>query len=215
MSKKNSAAEALASDDIETVGENSVPAEPSAEEVAAKAVQDAIEAAFNSAVEAEKSEEEIKMDMIGAGAKFKNVTRIFNDLMVKTGRAMAKEDKDKVVSDVLEGRDLSTEEAFNQAVTDLTAKITNGTEKSSASLIRAYCKKKDIECFKKAPGTSGGTRTNFLPEYYNALIENPKMTEKEAHDFMEQHGTQNTLRWESTHQKVREAFNKLAAKYGI
>ena len=41
------------------------------------------------------------------------------------------------------------------------------------------------------------------------------MTKEEAHQIIVDKGTANTLRWETTHQKVRQLVNDIAAKYGL
>jgi hypothetical protein len=174
-------------------------------------ITDEVRKAFTDAVAAEKSEDEIKINMIAAGAKFKNVTRIFNELMVEAGLAISKEDKDKIVSDACAEVDLSTEEGFDAAVAKVNGAIESTNEKGAATMIRAYARKNKIEFYKK-PKKEGGTRTTFLSDFYAALLENPSMTEEEAHQFIVDHGTANTLRWEKSHQKVRQLANDLVKK---
>ena len=186
--------------------------ETGSESAAEEELSIAIRAAFDESVAEEKGEEETKIAMIGAGAKFKNVTRLYNEFMVDAGFVMAKEDKDKVVNDVLTGADVSTEESFNAAISALVDGIKGATERSAASLIRAFAKKNDIEVFKKTKA-SGGTRNNVISDFYNELLNNPAMTEKEASDYLHEHGSANTIRWESSHQKVRKLVNDLNEKF--
>ena len=69
----------------------------------------AIRAAFDAAHAAGKEEDDIKLDMIGAGATFKNVTRLFNQFSVDAGLTVSKEEKDQILLDVLNGADLADE----------------------------------------------------------------------------------------------------------
>lgn len=171
----------------------------------------AIRAAFDESVAGELGEEETKIAMIGAGAKFKNVTRLYNEFMVDAGFVMAKEDKDKVVNEVLTGADVSTEESFNAAVAQLVGGIKGATERSAASLVRAFAKKNDIEVFKKSKTSGGGSRNDFIPNYLAALVDNPRMTEEEASTYIKENGSTNNIRFESLWQKVRKAANDIAA----
>ena len=58
-----------------------------------------IREAFDSAIASGKDEEDVKMDMLGAGAKFKNVTRYFNEFMIDSGMIKSKKEKDEVTLD--------------------------------------------------------------------------------------------------------------------
>lgn len=175
----------------------------------------AIAAAFEAGIAAGKEEEEIKLDMIEAGAKFKNVTRLYNGFAVDAGLIMTKKEKNEIVSGVLDGLDLADQEAFKSAVAQLVESVKDTSEKSAAALIRAYGKKHDLEVYKAPKASKGGTRTTFTGDYYDALLENPKMTEEQAHEIIVEKGTPNTLRWEKTHQKVRQLVNDIAAKYSL
>ena len=176
-------------------------------------ITDEIKVAFNAAIEAGKEEDLIKIDLIAAGAKFSNATRIYNELMVEAGLAVSKEEKAEVVANACAEADLSTEEGFDAAVKFISDSIESVTDRSAAGMIRAYAKKNDIEFFKKPKKVGGGTRTSFLGDFYDALVENPNMTEEEATAFIDEHGTPNTKRWESTHQKARAMANRIAERY--
>jgi len=148
-------------------------------EVEENETHNAIVEAFDSAVAAEQSEDEIKMAMIAAGATFKNVTRLYNQFMIDAGLAISKEDRAKLVEDTLEGRDLSEEEGFDEAVAALVEAVKGATERSAAALVRSYAKKNELDVFVKPKG-AGGNRTSFAGQFYEFLAGNPTMTKEEA-----------------------------------
>ncbi len=143
-----------------------------------------IRAAFDTAHGAGKEEDDVKLDMIGAGATFKNVTRLYNTFMVDSGLAVSKEEKDQILTTVLTGADLSLKDVFDAKVTELMAALTGATDKSAAALIRAYGKKNNIEVFKAAKAT-GEAKTGFAGDFYNWLIANPTSTVQQATSFIQ------------------------------
>lgn len=188
------------------------------DEVVTEEIEDTeneIRNAFDEAITAEKEEDDIKMAMIGAGATFKNVTRLYNQYMIDAGLAISKADRNQIVEDVLEGCDLDTEELFDAAVNALVESIKGATDRSAASLIRAYAKKNEIEVYVKPKG-EGGSRNPFVRIFHEQLIENPKMTEDELKAIIEgldpDHQT-NPTRWFSQHNNIRKTANAIAAKY--
>jgi len=172
--------------------------------------------AFDEAISNEKEEDDVKMQMIGAGATFKNVTRLYNQFMIDAGMAISKADRNQIVDDTLADMDLDTEEAFDAAVKALVEAITGSTDRSAASLIRAFGKKNDIQVYTK-PKSEGGSRNQFVHRFYDALVANPGMTEQEAHDFI--HGkngnpetSDNVKNYEKMHQNVRILANTINDK---
>lgn len=143
----------------------------SEEEVAAaKAAKEAealrpIKAAFQSAFSEDAQEDEVKMAMITAGAKFKNVTRLYNQFMIEDGHAVSKADKDNAVAQLCEGQDLTDEVVFNGIIADLVANVQGTNDRGAASLIRAYAKKNEVECYKKPKGEGSG-RSGFASQLY-------------------------------------------------
>lgn len=148
----------------------------------------AIEEAFTAAVGAESEEDAIKMAMIQAGATFKNVTRLYNALLIEAGLAVSKEDKEAIVNETLEGAELATEEGFDGAVSVLVEKITGATERSAAALIRSYCKKNELECYAKPKSAGNGSRGGFATDFYAYLLANPTMSAEEALAFVNGEG---------------------------
>lgn len=172
---------------------------------------DVILEAFEAATAADKNEDEVKMALIGAGATFKNVTRLYNAYMVDAGYAISKEEKTEIVDKILVDKDLADEKVFDKAVTAITAKAAGVTEKSAAALIRSFAKANDLECFKKPKG-SGGSRDGFRSRFLDALGSSPSMTEAQCTEYLQTaEGTSaNILRHESVYQAIRSMANGIA-----
>jgi hypothetical protein len=106
--------------------------------------------AFNDAVAGGKTEDDIKMAMIGVGATFKNVTRLYNQYMVDAGLSMSKAEKDEAVTKIVsKAKKLETEEGFNKTVAAIVEATKGVNEKSAAALIRAWAKSQEepVECW--------------------------------------------------------------------
>lgn len=174
-----------------------------------------IRAAFDAAHAAGKEEDDIKLDMIGAGATFKNVTRLFNQFSVDAGLTVSKEEKDQILLDVLNGADLADEANFNAKVEELMARLSGSTAKSAAALIRAYAKKNGIEAFKKAKGGTGEAKTGFSAKFYDFLVANPGCTVAEATAFIQgtdghEETTENVKRHQSHYLAIHRLVNRVA-----
>ena len=175
----------------------------------------AIRAAFDAAHAAGKEEDDIKLDMIGAGATFKNVTRLFNTFSVEAGLTVSKEEKDQILLDVLNGADLADEATFNAKVEELMARLSGSTDKSAAALIRAYAKKNGIEAFKKAKGGTGEAKTGFAAKFYEWLVANPTSTVEQATAFIQgteghEETTENVKRHQSHYLAIHRLINRVA-----
>lgn len=138
-----------------------------------------IQSAFDQGYEDDKEEDAIKLDMIGAGATFKNVTRLFNQFMIDAGHAISKADKDAIVEETLLDADLSDEEAFMQAVDALVENLDGSTQRSAMSLVRSYAKKNEMEIWTKPKGEVG-SRPSFVRSYHNWIVANLDATEADA-----------------------------------
>lgn len=140
-------------------------------------LNEVIFAAFNASQG--KSEDEVKMDMIAAGATFKNVTRLFNQFMIDAGLAVSKEEKSEIIDSTLAGLDFSTEEGLQGAVAALIEAVPNSTERSAASLVRSYAKKIGVEVYSKPKGKGKG-KSGFANKFYDFLVANPAVTLEEV-----------------------------------
>lgn len=140
--------------------------------------------AFNFAVSEEKDEDSIKLAMITAGATFKSVTRLYNKFMIEAGLAISKQDRNELIENTLSGKSFDDEESFDSAVVDLVEAISGTTERSAASIIRAYAKKNDLTVFAKEKSTGEGNHTGFRARYYDFLVDTPDCTPKQALSYI-------------------------------
>ena len=159
-------------------------------------------------------EDDVKMAMIGAGATFKNVTRLFNEYMVVGGFAMTLETKRELVATSIDGLEISGEEGFSAAVDAIVENGTNVSAASAGALIRAHAKKNELEVYAK-PAGEGGTRNPFVPNFHAALVENPTMGEDGLRaviaELSEEHQV-NPNRWFNQQNSIRKMVNAVAAK---
>lgn len=174
-----------------------------------------IRGAFDAAHADGKEEDAIKLDMIAAGATFKNVTRLYNEFAVDAGLVVGKAEKDQVLNDTLSGADLSTEAVFNEKVAALVSALPGTNEKSAAALIRAYAKKNELEVFKKAKVGGGEGKAGFAGSFYQWLIENPTSTVDQATAYIQ--GTdgnpetsENVKRHQSHYLAIHRLVNRVA-----
>lgn len=161
-----------------------------------------IRIAFDEAVGEELDEDSAKMAMIGAGATFKNVTRLYNEFMINAGFAISKADRNQIVEDTLEGRDFETEEDFEAAAKALEEAIAGSTLRSAGALVRSYAKRSEIPCYAKPK--SEGIRSNFHDRFCSFLESDPQMSQDAAVAF---------INGENGHQPTSENIKKKSARY--
>lgn len=171
---------------------------------------------FDEGVAAGKQEDAIKLDLIAAGATFKNVTRLFNEFMVEGGHRASKEERDQLVVASIQGVDLKSEDGFNSAVANLISTLTGATEKSASALIRALAKKEGIECFKKAKESSGEGKAGFAGKFYDYLVANPSCTNEQAVAFIQgtdgnEETSENVKRHQSHYLAIHSLVNRVYA----
>jgi len=179
---------------------------------------EAARSVFDDMIDQGRPDDDIKMAMIQADPEigFSNITRVFNQFMIDGGHSMSKEDLEEVVNNVMDDADVSTEDGFDQAVTDIVDNGENISVRKASALVRSYAKKNEMEYYTKPKGT--GTRKNaFIHRFYNALVDNPDMTEEECHDFLfglngNDETSQNVKNYEKMHQNVRALVNRISAR---
>ena len=193
----------------EVTEETTMSEETQTPEVDEKA--EAIKAAFEAAMSADKSEDNVKMDMISAGASFKNVTQYFNKFMVESGRVASNEDKQKAVETACTENDVSTAEGFEAAVAYIMEAAKGVNDRSAGASIRGWCRKNDKECYKKPKAEGAGTRTTFTSNFYNELRANPSMSAEDADAYIKEHGSNNVVKHTSHYQSIRQLVNDIAA----
>lgn len=167
--------------------------------------------AFVSSAEEGADEDETKMSMCMAGAKFKNVGRLYNQYMVTYGYSASKEAKAEAVAEAADNCDFETEEGFNEGVYHISNNVNGITPESAASLIRAYCKKEEIDVYKKPKGSRGLRSDGFKFKFYKLMRENPATTADELSEFVKSNGSENDIRYMSTHQAIRQLCNDIVS----
>ena len=98
-------------------------------------IESAIKQAFIEAIDSDKDEDSIKMAMIGAGAKFKNVTRYYNLFMVDLGYVKSKKEREEILDGILNSEDLTDEEVFNTCSASIQEQV-EVSEKSANAMLR-------------------------------------------------------------------------------
>ena len=186
------------------------------EEVADEEEQDttaAVQEVFTVSIADELEEDDIKLAMIGAGATFKNVTRLYNQMMVAAGLAISKEDKAAHVTETLEGLEFETEEDYDKAVALLMDPEKKITERSAGALLRAYAKKNSLEIYKK-PQVEGSGRVGFAAGYYDHLVANPRISEANAKAFiMDPKNSENVHRHVSHYMNLWKLASRIVSRF--
>lgn len=179
-------------------------------------LMNAIREAFDVGQDNESDEDTIKIEMISAGATFKNVTRLYNEFMIDAGLLASKEDKEKSVASAVSENNVSTEDGFNKAVESITADLESVNERGAAAMIRAYCKKNSTECFKKPKSeATRNTKDGVNQKLIDMMVDNPNITEKEISDFIDTYGTNGTKNFKGYWQRIRSGFNEVAKKNNL
>lgn len=169
-----------------------------------------IQSAFDDSVGGD--EDDVKLAMIGAGATFKNVTRLFNEYMINAGLALSKEDKAAHVTQALEGKTFEDEDGFDEAIAALVDSDKGINERSAGGLLRAYAKKHDVEVYKK-PKAEGAGRSGFASTYYDWLATDINVSEEDAKAYINNpENSENTRRHLSHYMNIWKLVNTIANK---
>ena len=185
------------------------------EENITEVVREAFLGVINGLEEGEEIDEEaVKLAMIGAGATFKSIGRLYNKFCIDSGLAISAEDRRTAVDGLLEDADITSEEGFDAAVDALVDGVKGTTERSAGGLIRGYGKKNEIEVFAK-PKTEGSPRNPFVVNFHQGLISNPEMDEQGLRDIilaLPEDQQTNPTRWFSQHNNIRKTVNAVYKK---
>lgn len=93
----------------------------------------------------------------------------------------------------------------DQVIVEVFGKYADVSLPKATKLVAAYMKEHGL----------AAERVSFTAAYYDWLVDaDPEAgrTEQEAHDFMVEHGSENTLRHEKAWQKQRELVNRAFTK---
>lgn len=183
------------------------------EDAKADPAMDAIKAAFQIEMAKENVDEDaVKMSMLLAGAKFANVARYFNQLMVEFGYAKSKEERNEILDKLLYGLDLTVEATFDEAL-NKTAEALDANERSAATSIRMWCKKNEIEFYKKPKAEPGECRSSFDTNMYQWILDNINATVEQFTTYLDEVGTENTKRFRQKHLGIFDFAQKIKEKH--
>jgi hypothetical protein len=170
-----------------------------------------IRKAFVEAVDGGADEDGIKLKMIQAGTRFNEVSRLYNLLMVDFGYVKSKEEKNTALDAVLSGQDLTDEDIFDSCSQAIMEEL-EVSDKSANAMIRQWCKKNEVEYFKK-PKPEKAESSNFDSRLYAWIINNVGATVEELVAHLEEIGTKNTLRFKNRHIELFNFAQEIAKKY--
>lgn len=166
--------------------------------------------AFEEAVSQGKSPDEVKVAMLTAGAEFSGINKLYNQLMIDTGRMSNPAEKAAVVAKACEDNDISTQEGFDAAVNQILESLTGITSRSAEASIRGYARKNEMEYYHK-PKTGGAGRIGgFRKKYFDWLRNHPNATDEEITDLLVTYGTKNVARHESFYRDLAKLVNDVA-----
>lgn len=183
------------------------------EEVDAAELQ--IQEAFSDAIESGKTEDQIKLDMIAAGATFKNVTRLYNKFMIDAGLAISKSDRDAAVASIVgDPTMLADEEHYDFCVNAIVEQIKGATERAAGAMLRAFAKANNVAYFKKERPEGGNRQKQFRTNVYALFVQNPDLTEEQLDAFAEDSATsgssENDRKQISHYHGIRRMVNEVA-----
>ena len=124
----------------------------------------------------------IKAAMVKEGVPFQSVTRVFNQLMIETGRHLSKKDRELFINKIIK-RGIKTEKGFNSRVDEFMRKITFTTERSAGASIRYFCKDNDIEVYQR-PVRNSEPRVSFTKQFCDFVLLYPDHDESQIMDFL-------------------------------
>lgn len=172
---------------------------------------ESIKSSFINATNSGGDEDAIKMAMIQAGAKFKNVARYYNILLVEFGFAKSKEEKTDILNEVLTGRDLSQELVFNEVVQVIAERV-EVSEKAAAVMVRQWAKKNEIDYFKK-PKAEPGERESIAGKIYDWLFDNSQKPIEEFFAFLDSFNSENISKRRAKYTNLYNFVNRIVTKY--
>ena len=171
----------------------------------------AIRAAFVEGVDAELDEDSIKLKMIQAGSKFSEVARLYNLYLVEFGFAKSKEEKNAAIEEILPGQDLLDESVFDACSIKIMEAL-EVTDKSANAMIRQWCKKNDVEYFKKVREPVTGT-SSIVNKVFDWIIVNIDSTHSELVSFLETFDSANVIKRKSKYVAIFDMAKSIKAKY--
>ena len=138
-------------------------------------------------VAADKSEDEMLVEIVNSGVSFKNALKLFKRVMESKGlRLTAKKRKEKIqeLIDELEFAPESGEDV-KKMVEKITGEVPDTNEKQALGVLRRWAKGKEIELpkYKKTAGPGG-----FRAQAFAWMVENPTAQPEQFHAWVEEQG---------------------------
>jgi hypothetical protein len=175
-------------------------------------IESAIKQAFVNAIESELDEDGVKMEMIGAGAKFKNVTRYYNLFMVELGYVKSKKEREEILDGILNNEDLADEEVLNACSASIQEQV-EVSEKSANAMLRQWAKKHEIEYFKK-PKAEPTTRDGLQSKIFSWIVANfEASTDADLEEFLGTLNSENAVKRKGYFTSVLRVAKEVAKQY--
>lgn len=133
-------------------------------------------------VEADKTDDQILVDIVNAGISFKNAGKMFKKIMEEKGLRINSKTRQEQVFKILKKARFKPKE-YSQVETMLAVvrkEVTDTSEKQALSLVKKYAKEGELT-LPKAPKTAGGKGKAKINAF---MIENPTAKKAEFKKFM-------------------------------
>jgi hypothetical protein len=168
-----------------------------------------IRKAFAEAADGDADEDGVKLKMIQAGARFNEVARLYNLFMVDFGYVKSKEEKNTALDEVLTGQDLTDEGIFDSCSQEIMEQL-EVSDKSANAMIRQWCKKNEVEYFKKPKATPQETLSSKIVSW---ILNNIDSDADVLVEYISEVGTENTMRNKGYWVSQLDFAKKIKAKY--
>lgn len=140
-----------------------------------------IRAVFEEALADGKDHNNVLITLVNSGIPVVKVRKLFRDLMELTGRSIKKANDADLVAQLLAGYEFVTKEGYDKAIEILMSAIPNTNRASAARKVVWHCRRNNLSYYKRVESAGGngtrGPRTNFMSDFFKALVANPLMTD--------------------------------------
>lgn len=128
--------------------------------------------------------DEVKAMMVKEGVPFQSVTRIYNQIMIKAGRAFTPTGRQLIVETICNGRGIKTRKSFQSRVAAVAVALKGTvTERGAAVLVRNYASEAGLKVY-KTPERNSAPRISFMKQFCDFLEANPLVGEKDVMKYL-------------------------------
>lgn len=133
-------------------------------------------------VEAGKTDDEMLLEIVTQGVKFKAAGRLFNQCMEAGGYRLSGKKRTEQINEILEESEFAPEnyEEYAAMIERLTSEVNDTSEVQARKAIKAFAKENEIELPKLPAKSKGGIRSKI----FDAVIANPAMTEGDLKEML-------------------------------